>query len=64
MHHGAVLGDANKKPVPKNIPVMHCQRRYSQVSSATSEWRIAQANFNFFLLSFMPGFYIITYIYI
>ena len=29
MHHGIVLGKANKKPVPKNSPVMHCQRRYS-----------------------------------
>ena len=26
MHHGTVLGDANKKPV------MHCQRHYSQAS--------------------------------
>ena len=36
MHHGTVLGDANKKSVPQNSPVMHCQRRYS---SPISEWR-------------------------
>ena len=23
VHHGTVLGDADKKPVPKNSPVMH-----------------------------------------
>ena len=40
MHHGTVLGDADQKPVPQNNPVMHRQRRYSQTSSATSEWRI------------------------
>ena len=40
MHHGAVLGDANKKPVPKNSPVMHCQRRYYQASFAIPKWRI------------------------
>ena len=34
MHHGTVLGDANKKPVPQNSPVMHCQPRYSQASIA------------------------------
>ena len=38
MHHGTILGDANKKPIPKNSPVMHCQRRYYQASSPTSEW--------------------------
>ena len=27
-------------PVPQNSPVMHCQPRYSQASSPTSEWRI------------------------
>ena len=36
MHHGTVLGDANKKPVPQNSPMMHCQRRYSQASCPTS----------------------------
>ena len=40
MHHGTVLGDGNKKPVPQNSPVTHCHRRYSQASSPTSEWRI------------------------
>ena len=40
MHHGTVLAeDGNIKLVPKNSPVMHCQCRYPQVSSATSEWR-------------------------
>ena len=34
MDHGTVLGDANKKPVPKNSPMMHCQRRYYQASCA------------------------------
>ena len=29
-----VLGDVNKRPVPKNSPVMHCQRRYYQASCA------------------------------
>ena len=33
MHHGTVLGDANKKPFPQNSPVMHCQHRYSQAST-------------------------------
>ena len=40
MHHGTCLVNVNKKPVPKNSPVMHCQCRYSQASCATSEWRI------------------------
>ena len=39
MDHGTVLGDANKKPVPKNSPVMHCQRRYYQASSANCRER-------------------------
>ena len=34
MHRGTVLGDANKRPVPKNSPVIHCQRRYYQASCA------------------------------
>ena len=29
---------------PQNSPVMHCQRRCSQASSATSEWRILFSN--------------------
>ena len=33
MHHGTVLGDTNKKAIPRNSPVMHCQHCYSQVSS-------------------------------
>ena len=40
MDHGTVLGDANKKPVPKNSPVMHCQRRYYQASCAIPKWLI------------------------
>ena len=40
MHHGTVLGNVNKKPVPKNSRVMHCQCHYSQASNATLEWRI------------------------
>ena len=32
--------DVTIKPIPKNNPVVHCQRRYSQASSPTSEWRI------------------------
>ena len=44
MHHWSVWGDANKKPIPRNCPVMHCRRRYSQSSSPTSEWRICKIN--------------------
>ena len=33
MYHGTVLGDVNKKLVPPNSPVIHCQQRYSQASS-------------------------------
>ena len=40
MHHGTVLGDAGKKPVHQNSPVMHCQHRYSQASGTTLEWQI------------------------
>ena len=40
MHRGTVLGDANKRPVPKNSPVMHCQRRYYQASCAIPKWLI------------------------
>ena len=40
MHHGTVFGTQTKKLVPQNSPVMHCQRRYSQVSGGTSEWGI------------------------
>ena len=41
MHHGTILGDANKKSLSQtNVPIMHCQRCYSQASSATSEWRL------------------------
>ena len=43
MHHGTVLGDTNKTAVPKNSPVMHCQRGYSQASSVTLEWPINSA---------------------
>ena len=38
MHHGTVLGDANKKPAPQNSHVMHCQRRYYQASCANPKW--------------------------
>ena len=41
MHHGSVLGDANKNLIPKNSPMMHCERRYSQAFSPTLEWRIS-----------------------
>ena len=40
MDHGTVLGDANKKPVAKISPVMHCQRRYYQASCAIPKWLI------------------------
>ena len=40
MHRGTVLGDANKRRVPKNSPVMHCQRRYYQASCAIPKWLI------------------------
>ena len=42
MHRGTVLGDGNKRPVPKNSPVMHCQRRYNQASCAIPKWLIHQ----------------------
>ena len=42
MHRGTVLGDANKRPVPKNSPVMHCQRRYYQASCAIPKWLIVR----------------------
>ena len=46
MQHGTVLGDANKKTVLlQDSSAMHCQRRYFQTPSATSEWRIAKIAF-------------------
>ena len=40
MDHGTVLGDANKKPIPKNSPVMHCQHPYYQASCAIPKWLV------------------------
>ena len=37
MHHGTVFGAGNKKLIPNSNPVMHCQCRYPQVFSATSD---------------------------
>ena len=55
MHHGTVLGDANKKPVPKNSPVMHCQRRYYQASCAMPKWLIEISSLNTGQLNILPA---------
>ena len=46
--------DAIKKPGFQISPVMHCERRYSQACSRTSEWRIETVSVVFHKYSY-PG---------